>query len=99
PPLMAPLPRSPSRRRVAATLLLAAAAALPPAVARADLPVASPPPEAPAPTPTATPRWVRQAALLGAGFVTGFLAHETGHVVANALLDNRPHFEVTHVLG
>jgi hypothetical protein len=42
--------------------------------------------------------WPR-AGMLAAGFATAFVAHETGHLVANFALGNRPAIEGTRVWG
>lgn len=42
--------------------------------------------------------WPR-AGLLAAGFATAFVAHETGHLVVNLALGNRPAIEGTRVWG
>lgn len=43
--------------------------------------------------------WWAPAAVATAGFTTAFIAHESGHVIANLVLGNPPHLETTHVLG
>jgi hypothetical protein len=80
-------------------LLLGAAGELP---SLPQMPLALPPPPPPpvelVAEPPPPPSW-KPAAMVTAGFVTAFFAHETGHVVTNLLLGNSPHFETTTVLG
>jgi len=52
-----------------------------------------------APAPPAPMSFGRKLGLGVAGALTGFLAHETGHIFANLMLGNNPHFEGTMVLG
>ena len=52
---------------------------------------------APAQPPAAS--FARRLGLGAAGVLTAFLAHETGHIFANLMMGNNPHFEGTLVFG
>lgn len=98
--------QSPGPTRVAAmvilrlcTWLLLLAASSSPQPAHAQRVQARGPDEALALEPPPPPRVWRTVGLGVAGALTAFLAHETGHVFANLMMGNNPHFEGTMVFG